>query len=176
MNFTKGNKSVLIFMLTGLFLTIISAKLHPYHVSYTQIEYKKETQNLTFSMEVFTDDLETALKMKYKTDKLFLGSNSITPKNDSLIFEYIKDQTTILIDGVVWKGYDFLTSESHPDRTIIYFQFNDLPPFSSLTFYATILNEIFTDQQNIIEYKQKNSKHKALLTSKKTNVTWLTSQ
>ncbi|MFT4753094.1 MAG: hypothetical protein ACI85Q_000630 [Salibacteraceae bacterium] len=164
-----------ILLLWPLFLLILglsSSTPHPYHVSYTEIEFKEESRNLTFSIDVFTDDLETAIKLDYKPEKFFLGEGTINSANDSLIQLYVQNKTTILMDGVVLKGFSFLPTESNPDRTTIYFQFTDLPSFSSLTYYTSVLNHVFQDQQNIVAYKRGTQTQKALLSSEKTNATW----
>lgn len=145
---------------------------HPYHVSYTEIDYKKASKSVTFSIELFTNDLENAIKLTYKPEKFFLGTDTLNPETETLIQQYIREKTTILIDGTVLHGSHFLASESNPDRTIIYFQYVDLPPFSSFSFYSEILISLFKDQQNIVAFRNGISKEKALLGKDKKNATW----
>jgi hypothetical protein len=168
----KGKKLATVITLISLFPLIGAMAPHPYHVSYTEIEYKKEVKTLTFSIEIFTDDLEAAIKLNYKPEKFFLGADSISQINELLIQQYVKNKVTVLIDGVVLKSYSFLPSESNPDRTLVYFQFTDLPPFDGLTFYSEILTHLYKDQQNIVEYKRGQRIDKALLNNDKTNETW----
>jgi len=164
-------------LVLGLSLSLIiglaSFIPHPYHVSYTEINYKKETHNLTFVFEVFSDDLENAIKLDYKPEKFFLGSDSLPETTEILIQQYIKDKTTIIIDGIVLRDFKFLPSQSTPDRTTIYLELTDMPNFKSLAFYNEILTNIFLDQQNIIEFTYANKIEKALLTKEKTSVTWI---
>ena len=163
--------------LAGLTLVIITSVFsftpHPYHVSYTEINYKKENQNLTFAIEVFTDDLETEIKLLYKPHKFFLGSDSLTDSAQVLIEQYIHLKTSIIIDGIVLKDFKFLPTESNPDRTIIYFELTDLPNFKSLAFYNEILINIFSNQQNIVEFFHSDKHEKALLSRGKTSITWV---
>lgn len=168
----KGENLVILLMVFISVPLFWALAPHPYHVSYTEIEYKKSEKTVTFSMEVFTDDLENAIKLNYKPDKFFLGGEVLSDSNELLIQQYVKEKVTVLIDGIILKEYNFLPSESNPDRTLIYFQFTDLPPFGGLTFYTEVLNHLFADQQNIVEYKKGNETFKALLNKEKTNATW----
>ena len=150
-----------------------SFKPHPYHVSYTEINYKKEHKNLTFSIEIFTDDLETEIKLLFKPNKFFLGGDSLTNSAQLYIEEYVKLKTSVIVDGIVLKDFHFLPTESNPDRTIIYFELTDLPNFKSLAFYNEVLTNIFANQQNIVEFLHGSKKEKSLLNRDKTSTTWI---
>ena len=80
---------------------------------------------------------------------------------------------TIIIDGIVIKSPHFLPTESNPDRTTIFFEYTSLPPFSSFSIYTEVLNQIFKDQQHIIEFKSPKLTEKALLSIEKNNATWI---
>jgi hypothetical protein len=151
---------------------IFSFSPPPYHVSYTEISYKKESKQLTFSIEVFTDDLETAIKLEYKPEKFFLGGKDLSDSTELYIQSYINNKVTVIMDGMVLKQRSYLPTESNPDRTTIYFEYVDIPPFTSLAFYSEVLINLFKDQQNIVEFQANGEKKKALLTIEKTNVTW----
>jgi hypothetical protein len=172
-NSLKINKTVFwgIFMIT--FFSILGFAPHPYHVSYTEINYKPEQNRLTFSVEIFTDDLENAIKLEYKPDQFFLGEKNLSLATEQIIQKYITNKISIIIDGIVIKSPHFLPSESNPDRTTIYFEYTDLPPFSSFSIYIEALNNIFKDQQHIIEFKSPQLTEKALLNIEKNNATWI---
>ena len=171
---TRSIKGGLVFIFVHILiiLPLYAFTPHPYHVSYTEIDYNATEKVITLSLEVFTDDLETAIKLEYKPEKFFLGSETVGEAEEILIQKYVLDKTTFLIDGIVLKNAEFLPSESNPDRTMIYFQYTDLPPLTSVTFYSEILTSVFTDQQNIVEFRSGTKKEKALLTTEKTNATW----
>ena len=169
---TNGNFLALSLLLTLALTPLFSFSPHPYHVSYTEVAYSKKEHSLTFSLEVFTDDLENAIKIMYQPTRFFLGSDSLSESTEILIQQYVLEKTTLVLDGVVFNGAEFLPTESNPDRTIIYFQYTDLPPISSLAYYSEILTSIFKDQQNIVELRNEGIKEKALLSSDKKSVTW----
>jgi len=168
---SRNIKSLLLFI--PILVFVFSFTPHPYHVSYTEINYKKETHNLTFAIEIFTNDLETAIKLEYKPEKFFLGGDSISDSAEVFIQKYISSKTTIIIDGIVLKQRNFLASESNPDRTTIYFELTDLPNFRSFAFYNEVLLSTFPDQQNIVEFIHSSKKEKALFSKDKTSVTWM---
>jgi hypothetical protein len=169
----SDTKSTLLVGILALFIVFLSFSPHPYHVSYTQVDYKPEAKELTFSIELFTDDLENAIKLEYKPRKFYLGGDTLQDSTEILLQTYIQDKLTVIMDGVVLKKPTFLPSQSTPDRTTIYFEFSDLPKFHSLTLYSELLTSLFQDQQNIIEFNTVSKKEKALLTLKETNVTWI---
>lgn len=160
-------------MVLLLFIAFGAMAPHPYHVSYTELNYTPEKKELTFAIEVFTDDLENAIKLDYKPEKFFLGSDSISAESENLIKKYMENKCRVIVDGIVLKDLQWMGVESTPDRTNIYFSYANLPPFSSLAFYNTILVSLFPDQQNIVEFITSNKKQKALLSKEKTNVTWM---
>ena len=170
----RSNLNAISGLLLMTFITLIfSFTPHPYHVSFTEINYKKESQNLTFSVEVFTDDLEMAVKLDYKPEKFFLGTESLSDSTEILIQKYISSKTTVIIDGIVMKELNFLPSESNPDRTTVYFELTDLPNFKSFAFYNEVLVSTFPDQQNIVEFTHSGKKEKALFDKEKTSSTWI---
>ena len=144
---------------------------HPYHVSYTQIHYYGKKDHITVSVEMFTDDLEREVKTMYHLDKLFLG-DSLTPTSDSAITAYCMEHLNIYTDEKKLSTPIFLPSESNPDRTTIYFEFENVVPFNTLTLRCNLLTSLFKDQQNIIEVNFDSIQKKALLNSKSTVQSW----
>lgn len=156
-----------------VFMVALSFVPHPYHVSFTEIVYKKDTQQLTFSIEVFTDDLEMALKLDTKSEAINLGSDPISDSTEALIQNYIRKNISVITDGIVLRQLHFLPTESNADRTIIYFELTNLPNFKSFAFYNEILINTLPDQQNIIEFNHSGKKEKALFDNSKTSQTWM---
>jgi len=173
LNFLTSKHLSLIILMVVVSTPFFSFKPHPYHVSYTEINYKKEHKNLTFSIEIFTDDLETEIKLLFKPNKFFLGGDSLTDSTQLYIEQYVKIKTSVIVDGIVLKDFQFLPTESNPDRTIIYFELTDLPNFKSLAFYNEVLTNIFANQQNIVEFLHGSKKEKSLLNRDKTSATWI---
>ena len=157
------------FVLIGIF----SFVPHPYHVSYTEIFYKKDAHQLTFSVEVFTDDLELALKLDSKSETIYLGTSPVSDSTEILIQKYLSKNISVIIDGIVLRQLTFLPTESNPDRTTIYFEIIDLPNFKSFAFYNEILINTLPDQQNIIEFNHSGKKEKVLFDKGKTSETWI---
>jgi hypothetical protein len=172
-SYLNVKKSIVLMISVVIFSTISGFSPHPYHVSYTEINFEKDSRSLTFVMEIFTDDLENAIKLEYKPKKFFLGNDSLTDSANIFIERYISERVTIIIDGIVLKDLQFLPTESNPDRTTIYFELTSLPNFKSFAFYNEILTNTFLDQQNIVEFKYDDKREKALFTKEKTSATWI---
>jgi len=146
---------------------------HPYHVSYTEIEYKPQQHRVTFSIEVFTDDLEKAINLEFKPEKFFLGQDELSEETETLIQKYVAQKLSVIIDGIIIKSPQYLPSQSTPDRTTIFFEYTDLPEFSSFAVHFQLLNHLYKGQQNIIEFKSPQLTGKELLTIEKNNATWI---
>tara|TARA_R110002050_G_scaffold297339_2_gene458604 strand:- start:7330 stop:7893 length:564 start_codon:yes stop_codon:yes gene_type:complete len=171
--YLNGKKTFLFGLVWFTLFSFISFIPHPYHVSYTEINYKAASNNLNFAVEVFTDDLENEIKLQYHPEKFFLGNDTLSDSAQTLIEKYVLDNIHIIIDGIVLKQVQFLPVETNPDRTTIYFELNDLPHFKSFAFYNEMLTRTFLDQQNIVEFKYGQKKEKALFTKEKTSATWI---
>ena len=156
-------------------LLVLASSFIPYnnHVSYTEITYDKSIKTISFTLEVFTPDLEKAIQLEFTAHDFVLGKDSISNSLEKFIQAYINQKTTIIIDGIVLKQAVFKPSTSQANRTIIQYSFTDIPPISSLSIYSEILTSVFTDQQNIVELISNESREKALLTNSKLNHTWI---
>lgn len=160
-------------LLLLIFIVFSGFAPHPYHVSYTEIEYKPREHRVTFSIEIFTDDLESAIHLELKPEKFFLGQEDLPKETEALIQEYVNQKLSVIIDGIVIKSPQYLPTQSNPDRTIIFFEFMDLPEFSSFSVHFQLLNHLIKGQQNIIEFKSPQITGKELLSIEKNNATWI---
>lgn len=145
----------------------------PNHVSYTEIKYEKNQKSLSITLEVYTNDLETAILLNNKPDTFVIGIDSLPAPSEQYIQAYITNTMTIIIDGIVIKQPKFISIKSDPKRTIIEFSYTDLPPFKSFSIYSEVFTSIFPEQQNIVVFNHQDIMQKALLTKSQLNHTWI---
>ena len=79
----KLNKTFLLFFI----IPLLSFTSHKYYLSLTQINYKTESKSIQIIINVFMDDIETALNKDYAID-LQLTTKKELPDNDVYFKKY----------------------------------------------------------------------------------------
>jgi len=78
--------TIYLFLLS--FLNGVQINTHKFYVSTTTVEFKSETKTIEIISQVFTDDLESVLKLK--DQELTLDPDSDQERIDELIANYFK--------------------------------------------------------------------------------------
>ncbi|MHA3788210.1 DUF6702 family protein [Flavobacterium hauense] len=144
-------------------LTLTSAALHKYYVSVFQLNYMPAKKEIQMTSRIFIDDLEAALKKKYKKN-LYIGTSTEAADADEYVKKYITDKLHIKINGKE-KAIKFLAKETEEDILICYFTLPAESAVKSVTVSNTVLLEMYEDQQNIIHGNVKGNKKSLLLTN-----------
>ncbi len=124
---------------------------HPFHVSVCDIEFKEEDKTLQVSQRVFLDDLEQALNKRFGIN-LDIANPATVTFRDSLIQVYMFENLHITVDGKE-KKRTYIGNEVEEDGMWCYIEYAGVKKFKSFVVTSTVLLEIFTDQANIIHYK-----------------------
>ena len=134
--------------------------LHDFHVSKTDLNYKTSQEALQITVHVFIDDLELALE-DYGSSNMNLFTKSESLSADSLIAVYLNKSLEIKIDKEAIAPV-YIGKEISDDLSAAwcYLEFENLSPFKSMSLKNSILNELFEDQKNIVNFKI-DSKSKA---------------
>jgi len=140
----------LILFITSVFISPIFDVAHEFHVSKCLVEYKAENAEVQISMNMFIDDLETALASR-GVEQLFIGTEKESQEADEYIEKYIDQVFQIEIDSLGMVDPFFLGKEVSEDLTSIwcYMQIPMSQPIQSLKVKNSILLETFDDQKNI---------------------------
>jgi len=142
---------------------MISALLHSYYVSITQIEYNQYTQSVEISCKIFTDDLEAALE-KATGEKMHLGTERENPNAGQYVRQYLKDHLLFELNGKAVQ-YNFVGKEISGDATWCYLEISGVRELKSLKVSSQLLTEVFETQTNIVHITTGKNK-KSLLLSK----------
>ena len=131
-----------------LFVIIGSGFKHDFHTSLTEINYNAKTKSLELSVRVFTDDLETTLTNfnKGKRVKIEDPDQFIDP----LIEQYIRKNLALISQNKEVKFGKFYGKEKEADATWIYLEIFDCQDIKDFTLYNSIMQEMFTDQTNLV--------------------------
>jgi hypothetical protein len=136
-------------------------------VSTTTVEFKSETKTIEIISQVFTDDLESVLKLKDK--ELALDPDSDQERIYVLIANYFKQNLQFSSKGELL-DYVFLGKEYKNDiaKCDIELQLAEVP--DTIELYNGLFLSLFNDQQNIIHFKNADQRKSYLLHQKKPRV------
>ena len=136
---------------------------HKFYVSTTTIEYNLTTQSLQISAQVFTEDLETALREK--NQELRLDPDSNQDLIDQNISIYLKEKLQFFI-GESQLDYNFLGKEYVNDITKCYLELTFETPPAQIKLFNRLFFNLFIDQQNIVHFKNLTERKSYLLHKK----------
>ena len=121
---------------------------HDYHTSLTEINYNPKNKSLEVSLRLFTDDLELALTK-------LNGGKVITLESQSELVEYllelyIKKNFAIVSQNKEVKKIKYYGKEKEAEATWVYIEILDCAQIKDFTLFNTILIDLFSDQNNLV--------------------------
>ncbi|AUC84150.1 hypothetical protein CW731_02040 [Polaribacter sp. ALD11] len=155
----KFKKSFLLLLV----IPLLSFSAHKYYLSLTQIKFKEESKSVQIIINVFMDDIETALNKDYKID-LQLTTKKELQNNDVYFEKYLKTKLQFKIDNVA-KEFTYIGKEYDGDLVYFYLEIENIPTISTIEITNKILMKHFPEQQNLIKSKV-GKKNKSVLLSK----------
>jgi len=150
------------FLLLLLF-SLMAFTAHKYYLSLTQITYNNEAKTVEVIINVFIDDIETALNKIHSKD--FRLNTKKEPTTTDVHFDkYVRDHIQFNIDGKPVE-YQFLGKEYEGDIVYFYLEIKSIEHIHSIEIKNTLLIDFFPKQQNLVKSKV-NSVHKSVLLTK----------
>jgi len=123
---------------------------HEFHISKCLIEFNEKEKALQFTLHLFIDDLEAALKLQ-GADELFICTEKEAETAEDYIYKYLQQKLAISLEGKE-VGYTFIGKEMSEDMVAVWCYLKN-----------SILLEAFDDQKNIISIIGPNKKKGYLL-------------
>ena len=151
------------FAMISLCLQASAPVSHKFYLSNTSIDFNAETRAIEITSKIFTDDLEHAIEARcYRYNSLFPQ----TPEVFDLVKKYIGDKLSLQAGGrnVI---LNFLGYSVENDMTTLFLEGNYFDP-NLVIVNNTILLDIYTDQQNIVEVRWNGQSKREYLTKDKT--------
>lgn len=155
----KLKKTLLILFI----IPLLSFSAHKYYLSLTQIKFKEEAKSVQIIINVFMDDIETALNKDYNID-LQLTTKKELKNNDVYFEKYLKDKLQFKINTIS-KDFIYLGKEYDGDLVYFYLEIENITEVSTINISNKILIKHFPEQQNLIKSKV-GSKNKSVLLTK----------
>ena len=157
--------TIYLFLLS--FLNGIQTNTHKFYVSTTTIELKSETKTIEIISQVFTDDLESVLKLK--DQELALDPDSDQERINVLIAKYFKQNLQFSSKGELL-DYVFLGKEYKNEIAKCYIELQLAEVPETIELYNGLFLSLFNDQQNIIHFKNADQRKSYLLHQKKPRI------
>lgn len=142
-------KKIAIIVTLFLFIGLSAFSSHKFYVSISQFEFVPEKKRVEITARIFTDDLNRALSQEFKT-KSSIGEKSETSQDLAFLQKYLKKNLHVSIDGKE-KPILYLSKETNNTSTVIYLKINDVKKINSIKIQNTILMDVYSSQQNIIQ-------------------------
>ncbi len=139
------------------------AAAHKFYVAIYQLHYAPEKKMLQITARIFVDDLENALKNKYKRT-FRLGESDEKPEDAALMQKYLLEKLSVSIDHQP-KKLVFVSDELENGVLVCYLKITDVPKINAIGVDNKILFDYVTEQQNIIQIDVNGKKSSMLLTA-----------
>ncbi|MBL4605816.1 MAG: hypothetical protein JKY02_09220 [Flavobacteriaceae bacterium] len=154
-------KKLLLFL---IIFPLVSFTAHKYYLSLTQIEYNKENESLQIIINVFMDDIETALNKEYAID-LKLTTKEELKDADAYFEKYLQDKLNFSVNknNVV---FTYLGKEYEGDLVYFYLEITNIKKPTSLSLSNKILLKHFDKQQNVVKMKVGKKRRSKILNKK----------
>ena len=156
----RGLKTAVLLL---LFLGLTSMTAHRFYVAIYQIDYVPQKKRLEITTRIFMDDLNDAVSKAYKTHTN-IGTEKETPEDIVLLKKYLSEHFNLTVNGKS-KVYTYLSREVESNVVICYLSIKEIGKVSSLQVDNSILIEVHSEQQNIIQFNNNGKKQNLLLSS-----------
>ena len=151
-------------------IPFLSFSTHKYYLSLTQINYKSEAKAVQIIINVFMDDIETALNKDNDID-LQLTTKKELKNNDMYFKQYLEEKLTFKINGTP-KNFNYIGKEYDGDLVFFYLEIENIPKVTNIEVKNTILTKHFETQQNLVKCKLNKKNKSVLLTKEENNTTF----
>lgn len=146
-----------------LVIPLLSFSAHKYYLSLTQIKFNEEAKSVQIIINVFMDDIETALNKDNNID-LQLTTKKELKNNDVYFEKYLHDNLQFKINNS-GKEFNYIGKEYEGDLVYFYLEIENIAKITSIEVTNKILLKHFPEQENLIKSKV-GKKNKSVLLSK----------
>ncbi len=140
-----------------LLFFIFSFVLHPVHITITNIDINKNTQEIKIVTKFFSDDFQKIINHNYKINLDITDSASIF-KYRKQISNYIARNFKLIINNksLIDKKLTFIRTKTNHQSTWFYFVINKKIKPKKITIVNNLLNDLYQDQKNLVFIKYNN--------------------
>ena len=145
---------------------LTAAGYHRFYTAIFQINYVPQKKMVQITSRIFIDDFNDALKNQYHKTT-FLGTDKETQDDINLMKKYLSEKLKLTVNGK-FENMNYLSNEREDKVLICYFKINNITKLKSLEIENSILTEVHSEQQNIIQFSNNGTKSSLLLSGETT--------
>ncbi len=149
-----------------LFWSVSSLNSHRFYTAIYQIQYVPQKKMVQITTRIFLDDLNEALQKHYHK-KIALGTENESPEDVIWLQKYLSEKFKITINGQP-KSLNYLSNELDNNVMVCYLNIKDIHKIVTVEVENSVLTELYSEQQNIIQFNNNGIKQNLLLTSETT--------
>lgn len=139
--------------------TGLTEKVHPFHISVTEIKDNREERAIQMTVRLFLDDLEQGLREFSENGELDIYNREDSVYINEVLEKYILANLSLTTKKPLQLQY--LGFEYDSDVLWCYVEAVKVKPFTELTIENSILISTYEDQENLVHVR-KNNKVKSL--------------
>lgn len=151
-----------------MILFFLALNFHNYYISFTEMEYNKESKSVEVSIKLTGHDLEKEVMDVYKVK---LNINKQTENTEKILTKYFQDLVLLKQRGepldLVFDGYEYDLSGD----LFVFFHYEKFKKNKPFKFEINLLLKSFPLQQNIVSFKIGEKKYQKTLTIKDDTLT-----
>jgi len=153
-----------------LYLIIAAFALHPIHLSKCQMEINDETDKVEITLHVYIDDLQEIIE-RSDAENLKLGTKKEAENADQLIHQYLSSNL-IIKNGDRPIAFNWIGKEQSEDLLAFwcYLETDQIDESNGLTIQYSVLQDLYDDQQNILNIILSNGDEEYFLCRKGDNI------
>ena len=134
-----------------LIIPMLSFSAHKYYLSLTQINFIPESKSVQIIINVFMDDIETALNKDYNIDLQLTTEKELT-ENDVYFEKYLNEKLHFKVNAVA-KKFNYIGKEYDGELVYFYLEIEDISDVNQIEISNKILIKHFPKQENLIKSK-----------------------
>ncbi len=145
------------------FYILMTAIVHNFYISVTQIDFNDEAKTLEISIKLFIDDFEKALKEE-SLKQTHLNTIKEIEESTELMYMYFQKYFSISVDQDT-KEWRFLGREYEEDAIWCYIEVINIQDFNQIELKNELLISTHEEQKNLVRINKQGQK-KSLLFQK----------
>jgi hypothetical protein len=150
-------RSAILFILITSFFAAVNG--HPLHVSIVNMDVNVDSGSIKYSVRLFYDDFQKLINSKYNTLLDFNKGKRISLKEQEYILDYLNSSFTISDKEQSKIKPVFMGWKIENISIWFYFGMKFNSNTNELFVLNTLMNEIFSDQKNLMILNNNNSEH-----------------
>lgn len=132
---------------------------HKFHVSYTTLEWNRETESLEIVLQLFPDDLEAAIS-QHQGKKVALSR-----QNEGVIFDYLQKYFEVRDGDGLQLTLTWVGMEMDVHRVWVYLELPLPNGLEGITLQQRVFFDLYDDQINSVHVKSDKQQHTLIFES-----------